>query len=122
MPSLTNPAFPAETLAMIRTSWSLYTRALATVIYPGAQPESLRWISDALRRSCTADYYASTVELHNAVNEITTINGTTGSNGVALLNYKLSKGAAAGTYGVQAATTVTGASATVGASTSFTVQ
>jgi len=52
----------------------------------------------------------------------TTLKGTTGSNGLALLNYNLSKHATAGTYQVQLATTVTGASSTVGASTSFTVQ
>jgi hypothetical protein len=52
----------------------------------------------------------------------TTLRGTTGSNGVALLSYKLSKGAAAGTYQAQFGTTVKGASATAGASTSFTVQ
>jgi len=64
----------------------------------------------------------------------TTLTGTTGSSGVALLNYKLSNSAAAGTYQVQAqaGTTRSGggrtkggastASATLGASTSFTVQ
>ena len=64
----------------------------------------------------------------------TTLSGTTGSNGVALLNYKLSNSAAAGTYLVQAqaGTTRSGggrtkggastASSTLGASTSFTVQ
>lgn len=52
----------------------------------------------------------------------TSLRGTTGSNGVALLNYKLSRRAAAGTYQVQVATTVTGASSVAGASTSFTVQ
>ncbi len=52
----------------------------------------------------------------------TTLTGTTGSNGVALLNYRLSKRAVAGSYSVQATTTVTGASSIQGASTSFTVQ
>jgi NPCBM-associated, NEW3 domain of alpha-galactosidase len=69
----------------------------------------------------------------------TTLSGTTGSNGVALLNYKLSNSAAAGTYLVQAqagaakssgggrtkggaVATAASASAAVGASTSFTVQ
>ena len=52
----------------------------------------------------------------------TTLRGTTGSNGVALLNYKLSRGAAAGTYQVQYGTAVKGAGAAVGASASFTVQ
>ena len=52
----------------------------------------------------------------------TTLTGTTGSNGVALLTYNLSKHAAAGTYQAQLGTTVTGASATMGAGTSFTVQ
>jgi pimeloyl-ACP methyl ester carboxylesterase len=55
-----NP-FPAETLAMIRNSWGLYTRAAATVMYPGGPPEALRWISDAIRSSCTPEYYATTV-------------------------------------------------------------
>jgi len=52
----------------------------------------------------------------------TTVKGTTGSNGVALLSYKLSRSAAAGTYHVQVGTTVTGASSTAGASTTFSVQ
>src|SRR5712692_2522249 len=52
----------------------------------------------------------------------TTLSGTTGSNGVALLSYNLSKGAPAGTYQAQYGTTTVGASATIGASTSFTVQ
>ena len=52
----------------------------------------------------------------------TTLKGTTGSNGVALLSYKLSRSAAAGTYHVQVGTTVTGASSTAGASTTFSVQ
>jgi len=52
----------------------------------------------------------------------TTLTGATGSNGVALLNYNLSKHATAGTYQAQLGTTVTGAASTAGASTSFTVQ
>jgi len=52
----------------------------------------------------------------------TTLSGTTGSNGVASLNYNLSKHATAGTYRAQFGTTVTGAASVVGASTSFTVQ
>jgi len=50
----------------------------------------------------------------------TTLSGTTGSNGVASLTYKLSRHAAAGTYQVFV-TTVTGAGS-VAASTSFTVR
>ncbi len=52
----------------------------------------------------------------------TTLSGTTGSNGVASLSYKLSNHAAAGTYQVQYVTTVTRAASIAGASTSFTVQ
>jgi M6 family metalloprotease-like protein len=52
----------------------------------------------------------------------TTLRGTTGSNGVASLSYKLSNHAAAGTYQAQVGTTVTGASPIAGASTIFTVQ
>lgn len=59
----------------------------------------------------------------------TTLNGTTGSNGVASLNYNLSRHAAVGTYQVQYGASGSGsgtagaaALATAGASTSFTVQ
>jgi M6 family metalloprotease-like protein len=55
-----------------------------------------------------------------------TLSGKTGSNGVALLNYSLSRHAPAGTYtaqyGTSGTSTTTAAAATVGASTSFTVQ
>ena len=54
--------------------------------------------------------------------KVTTLSGTTGSNGVASLNYKLSNHAAAGTYQAQFGTTVNGASPMQGAGTSFTVQ
>jgi len=52
----------------------------------------------------------------------TALNGTTGSNGVALLNYKLSRRATPGTYQAQYGTSLTGAASVAGASTSFTVQ
>lgn len=47
----------------------------------------------------------------------TTLNGTTGTNGIALLSYKLSNRAAAGTYNANA-----NATSTAGASTTFAVQ
>jgi M6 family metalloprotease-like protein len=58
----------------------------------------------------------------------TALNGTTGSNGLASLSYKLSNHAVAGTYQVQFGTAAKGtsstppASSTLGATTSFTVQ
>lgn len=59
----------------------------------------------------------------------TTLSGTTNSNGVALLNYNLSNRASVGTYQAQVATTsnrkkstVSGASSTAAASTTFSVQ
>jgi M6 family metalloprotease-like protein len=52
----------------------------------------------------------------------TTLSGTTGSNGLISLNYKLSRRAVAGTYQVQLGATATGAASIAGASTSFTVQ
>jgi M6 family metalloprotease-like protein len=52
----------------------------------------------------------------------TTLNGTTGSNGVALLNYKLSNRAALGMYSANANASSIGASSTAGASTTFAVQ
>jgi hypothetical protein len=63
---------------------------------------------------------AVTVTSPNGKN--TNLSGTTGSNGVALLNYKLSRHALAGTYLAKYGITVTGAASTIGASTSFTVQ
>jgi M6 family metalloprotease-like protein len=53
---------------------------------------------------------------------VATLTGKTGSNGVAVLNYKLSRHAAVGAYGVLAITTVTGTSSTTGANTNFAVQ
>ncbi len=50
------------------------------------------------------------------------LSGTTGSNGVATVSYKLSKRAGSGTYQVQVGSTVSGASTTATASTSFVVQ
>jgi len=83
----------------------------------------------------TPDAGASVTATVTAPNGKTaTLSGTTGSDGVALLNYKLSNSAAAGTYQLQAqaGTARSGggrtkggastASATLGASTSFTVQ
>jgi len=71
----------------------------------------------------TPDVGASvTVAVTNPNGKTTTLSGTTGSNGVASLNYNLSKHATAGTYQAQYGTTVTGAASVMGASTSFTVQ
>jgi M6 family metalloprotease-like protein len=63
-----------------------------------------------------------TVKVTSPSGKSTTLNGTTGSNGVASLSYRLSKRAPAGTYQAQYGTTVTGAASVMGASTSFTVQ
>jgi len=54
----------------------------------------------------------------------TTLTGITGSNGTAVLNYKLSKRATLGNYLVRASSggSTTGSSSTSGASTNFTVQ
>jgi len=51
-----------------------------------------------------------------------TLSGTTASNGIALVSYKLSRRAAPGTYQVQSGTSVAGAASVSGASTSFSVQ
>ena len=63
-----------------------------------------------------------TVTVTSPSGRAATLSGTTGSNGVASLTYKLSNHAPAGTYQVKFGTTVKGASSMVGASTSFTVQ
>ncbi len=51
-----------------------------------------------------------------------TLSGTTGSNGVALVSYKVKRKDPAGSYAVRASTNSSGNAATVGATTSFTVQ
>ena len=64
-----------------------------------------------------------TVKVTTPGGKTTSLSGTTGSTGVATLNFKLSNHATAGTYQVQVGgTTRTGAAATTGASTIFTVQ
>jgi len=63
-----------------------------------------------------------TVNVMSPNGKATTLSGTTGSNGLVSLNYKLSRHAAPGTYQAQLGTTVTGAAPIAGASTSFTVQ
>ena len=50
------------------------------------------------------------------------LSGTTGSNGVAVVSYKLKRKDPTGNYSVSATTSGTGNAATVGATTSFTVQ
>jgi hypothetical protein len=52
----------------------------------------------------------------------TTLTGITGSNGFAVLSYKLQKRAPKGTYQVQAATSTAGASPATGSTTTFVVQ
>ena len=53
---------------------------------------------------------------------VTSLSGTTGSNGTAVLGYTLRNKATAGTYQVQASTTASGASTTTAANTTFSVQ
>jgi hypothetical protein len=71
---------------------------------------------------------STTVTVTSPSGKTTTLSGTTGSNGVALLNYKLSRRATAGTYQVQLGSTATrtastaAATATAAASATFTVQ
>jgi len=54
--------------------------------------------------------------------KMTILSGTTGTGGTVSLTYKLSKRAALGTYGVNATLSSTGASSTIGASTTFVVR
>jgi len=64
----------------------------------------------------------ATVTITPPNHRATTLNGTTGTSGTAVLNYKLSRRAAPGIYQVQLNPGVAGAAPTAGASTSFTVQ
>jgi len=58
-PRLRDDPYPPATLRMIRESWGLFTRASASVVYPDGPPEAQRWISDAMRASCTPEYVAA---------------------------------------------------------------
>jgi Gametolysin peptidase M11/NPCBM-associated, NEW3 domain of alpha-galactosidase len=62
------------------------------------------------------------VNVTNPKGRTNTLTGTTGSNGVATLSYKLGRNAPAGTYQAHYGTALTGAASVMGASTSFTVQ
>jgi M6 family metalloprotease-like protein len=63
-----------------------------------------------------------TVTVTGPKGRTSTLTGTTGSNGVASLSYKLGRNALAGVYQAQYGTAVAGAASTIGASTTFTVQ
>ena len=84
-------------------------------------------ITASLMYGTSPDAGASvTITVTSPKGRATTLTGTTGGNGTALLYYKLSKSAPAGTYQVQYGTssggTITAAATTASASTSFTVQ
>jgi uncharacterized protein YfaS (alpha-2-macroglobulin family) len=117
------------------TSYSGSAAATYVISTPGALSVSM-WtdqssylpgqtvaIRVSLLNGTSPDVGASmTVNVTSPSGKSTTLNGTTGSNGVASLSYRLSKRAPAGTYQAQYGTTVTGAASVIGASTSFTVQ
>jgi len=63
-----------------------------------------------------------TVTVTSPSGKKTTLSGTTDSNGMSSLSYRLGRNAPPGTYQVQYGTAVPGAAPTAGASTSFTVQ
>jgi hypothetical protein len=106
-----NGSAPAPSAISVTTNQSSYlpgqTVAMTVALLSGTSPDAGAGVS---------------VTVTSPSGKLTTLSGTTGSNGAALLNYRLSKRAAAGSYGVLAITTATGASSIAGASTSFTVQ
>ncbi len=55
-PTATYSPYSKETLAMIKGAWGMYTRAAASVIYPGGSAEELRAISDAARLSASPEW------------------------------------------------------------------
>jgi hypothetical protein len=75
----------------------------------------------ALSGTSPAAGVSVTATVANPNGNSTTLKGTTGSNGTALLSYSLSKRAPAGTYQVGSSVTSTTAG-TAGSNTSFTVQ
>ena len=55
--------YPASTHEMMRTSWHMFTRAAATIIYPSGPKEAQRWCSDALRTSVAPEHLVKETSL-----------------------------------------------------------
>lgn len=80
-------------------------------------------ITASLLSGASPDAGASvTVTITAPGGKATSLAGTTGSNGVASMSYRLSKRAAAGSYQVLVSMPSTGAAATIGATATFVVQ
>ena len=79
-------------------------------------------VSATLRVGTPLSGASVTVNITKSNGSLVTLSGTTGSNGVAVVSYKIKRKDPTGTYGVHASASVSGNAATVGATTSFTVQ
>jgi len=101
---------PAPLSVTVSTNQASYlpgqTVGIAVTVLSGASPEA----------GASVD-----VTVTSPGGKPTVLTGTTGSNGLASLSYKLSKRAGSGTYSVQVAATAGGTTGTATASTSFAV-
>jgi hypothetical protein len=85
-------------------------------------PGQVVYVSVTLLSGSSPDVGATVnVNITKSNGTVVSLSGTTGSNGVAVLNYRLKKWDQAGTYSVTASVTSTGSSAAVAASTTFAV-
>ena len=101
---------PAPLSTKVSTNQSSYNRG--QVVY----------VSVTLLSGSSPDVGASVnVNIRKSNGTVVSLSGTTGSNGVAVLNYRLKKWDPAGTYSVTASVVATGNSAAVAASTTFAV-
>ena len=90
---------------------------------PSYTPGQTATITVTLLSGTSADSGASvTVSITKPNGNVASLSGTTGTNGTAVLSYRLNRKAPLGTYLVQATTSSTGKAASIGASTSFVVQ
>jgi len=101
---------PAPLSASVSTNQSSYN------------PGQVVYVSVTLLSGSSPDAGASVnVNITKSSGTVVSLSGTTGSNGVAVLNYRLKKWDPAGTYSVNASAAATGSSAAVAASTTFAV-
>jgi hypothetical protein len=123
--SATNTAAPAYT-ASGTTTYVIGTAPTETISVRTSQPTYSFGQMVNVYVTVTAGTAVSgvsvTVNVTKANGSVVTLSGTTGSNGVAALNYRLKRKDPTGTWGVRALTSGTGTAPTIGASTSFTVQ
>jgi hypothetical protein len=118
--STTSYTSSASATCVIATPAPLSTKVSTNQL--SYNPGQVVYVSVTLLSGSSPDVGASVnVNITKSNGTVVSLSGTTGSNGVAVLNYRLKKWDPAGTYSVTASVPSTGSSAAVAASTTFAV-